>query len=328
MAVGDLITASRFNNLQSRIATLMGKGSGTDGYGQSLNSFQVLPSSACGANEMTQLYLDMAACYIHQVGGAPNSISPINFGDNSVIAEDTSYFINDDGSIVLDPAGDTKGLADFETLIATLETNKFSVASSQAALEAGITSVRSSSWNGTIVHQININFSGYDTQNGLGVTTGIAPADHRRAFFNSGGEIRFSANLSSGSGAKTNDWRSILSDMGTIVFNYDSTTNTGIRGTVASNLGFYGLTDTYQTIFSIGSTSGIYGANDYNIKARLPDNSTLQFKIEFNDDSVNIPPSIDENVTGVLTSRVDQFRASGNYVNVRTPTYSNVTRLE
>ena len=41
MAVGDIITAARYNNLQSRVATIMGVGSGDDGYGQNLSSSQV-----------------------------------------------------------------------------------------------------------------------------------------------------------------------------------------------------------------------------------------------------------------------------------------------
>ena len=31
MAIGDIITAARYNNLQSRVATIMGTGSGDDG---------------------------------------------------------------------------------------------------------------------------------------------------------------------------------------------------------------------------------------------------------------------------------------------------------
>ena len=38
MAVGDIITAARYNNLQSRVATIMGVGSGDDGYGQIIRS--------------------------------------------------------------------------------------------------------------------------------------------------------------------------------------------------------------------------------------------------------------------------------------------------
>ena len=41
MAIGDIITAARYNNLQSRVATILGTGSGDDGYGQALNSNQV-----------------------------------------------------------------------------------------------------------------------------------------------------------------------------------------------------------------------------------------------------------------------------------------------
>ena len=42
MAVGDIVTAARFNNLQARIATVMGVGGGAEGYGQSLDSNSVL----------------------------------------------------------------------------------------------------------------------------------------------------------------------------------------------------------------------------------------------------------------------------------------------
>lgn len=58
MAVGDIITAARYNNLQSRVATVMGVGSGDDGYGQNLNSSQVAVGANVQAIDINQLYQD------------------------------------------------------------------------------------------------------------------------------------------------------------------------------------------------------------------------------------------------------------------------------
>ena len=41
MAVGDLITAARYNNAQGRVAAIIGNGSGNEGYGQTVTSEQV-----------------------------------------------------------------------------------------------------------------------------------------------------------------------------------------------------------------------------------------------------------------------------------------------
>ena len=60
MAVGDIITAARYNSLQSRVATVMGVGSGDDGYGQNLNSAQVNVNDNVQAIDINQLYTDMA----------------------------------------------------------------------------------------------------------------------------------------------------------------------------------------------------------------------------------------------------------------------------
>ena len=65
MAVGDIITAARYNNLQSRVATIMGVGSGDDGYGQNLSSSQVAVTAIVNANDMQTLYTDIANGRIH-----------------------------------------------------------------------------------------------------------------------------------------------------------------------------------------------------------------------------------------------------------------------
>ena len=90
MAIGDIITAARYNNLQSRVETILGTGSGDDGYGQALNSSQVGASTTITASHMSTLYTDIANGRVHQTGTAPTEIAIIGTGttilDTDVIA--------------------------------------------------------------------------------------------------------------------------------------------------------------------------------------------------------------------------------------------------
>jgi len=296
MAVGDTITAARYNNLQARIATVLGTGSGTDGYGQTLASSTVSVGATVNATDMQNLYDDMVAARVHQTGSIPTSIADMVIAD--LIAEDVGT----------DPDGAAKGYADFESLMPNIETDKFLIHPSQASVEAAISSSRVSAWNGTLTHEFTVTFN---------------DADARRHFFNSGGEIRFTASLGSPSGAKDNDWATMLANMGTVKFGYTATTVTG-SGT-GSAIGNYDLTGSYQNVFN-KTGSGLYAENDYNVQAREVSTSAIQFRVIFQDDDTG-DPGTDENVTGTLTSTIQQYRATGVYVEVDTPAYSNNTTL-
>jgi len=307
MAVGDTITAARYNLIQSRINAILGTGSGTDGYGQALTSSSVSVNATILAQDMNDLYTDMIAARIHQTGAVPTEIAEVVVGD--VIAENTSD----------DPNGAIKGYADYEGLMSDIESDKFLIAGTQSTPtlpQTGGQSVRTTAWNGNLNHQVIVTF---------------ANANQRRFFFNSGGEIRFSANITGGSGAKNTNWTTILANMGTIKFNYTNTSATG-TGT-GSAIGNYDLTGTYQTIFTKAG-SGVYSENTYVIKAKQNSTSQIQFSIEFNDtdpqDEIDAGPAyppIDETINGTLTSNAGDLRASGSYVSVASPTFTSPVTL-
>jgi len=294
MAVGDLITATRYNNLQTRIATIFGTGSGTDGYGQSVASSQVSIGTTISAAQVNNIVNDMVKARTHQIGSAPGTVTTVSTGD--VVAENTST----------DPNGALKGYADFESLMTDIEADKFLVAGGQSTAATGISHASSASWNATRTHEVRMTFTS---------------ANAARYFFNSGGELRTSASLTGGSGAKDSDWATMLSNMGTIKMNYTQTTSTGTGA--GSSIGFYDLTASYQTIFT-KSGSGVYSANDYVVQARSASSTTVDFKILFQDDAGG-NPNFDENVTGTLTSTVSYLRASGSNVSVAAPAFSNTT---
>ena len=248
------ITAARLNNLQSRIALILGTGSGTSGYGQTVVSSQVNNSSdTVDAEDINNIYTDMVKTRIHQVGVNETGIRQV-IADLNSVAEDTSSQINDSGTTATDADGTKKGIADYESLMTQIETDKLLIHASQAALEPKITSTRTATWNGLIFHTFTVTFGS---------------AAMRRHYFNSGGEIRLSSNNTGASTPKGLDWAALCSEIGNVKFSSETTLPSG------SGQGYYignnSLTAAYQTCYlktGSGSYSGIYAGNLYTIKAR------------------------------------------------------------
>jgi len=318
VSVGDTITAAQYNGLQSRIATIMGTGSGTDGYGQSLTSSQVSTGATVTATDMDNLRTDLNKANNHQLG---SNASVANIAVGQVIGADATGV---DISTLTTTDG---GFNDYDTATGNIEANKFLLDAGNSTVEAATSSTRSTDWNGSITHTFTVTF---------------ASTDDRRYFFNSGGEIRFSANLSGQTGAKSDDWATLLSNMGTIKFNYTETTATG-TGT-GSAIGNSDLTGTFQTIFT-KTGSGNYAENSYTVEGRTDSTTVLRFRVTFADDDtgdqvlpgsenpgdvdgVIVPgPAVDEDVNGTLTSTIQQLRATGSNVSVATPSYANTSTL-
>ena len=59
MAVGDIITAARYNIIRARIAAVLGLGSGDEGYGQAVTSKTISAGKTVTATDMEDLYSDM-----------------------------------------------------------------------------------------------------------------------------------------------------------------------------------------------------------------------------------------------------------------------------
>jgi len=301
MAVGDLITATRYNNLQSRINVIMGVGSGNSGYGQTLVSGQVIAGSNVDLTRVLNLRTDMLKARQHQTGGNEGP-SP---GTGAFPLVTTADQITDAFA------------ANLESQMTTIENNKLAlglVAGNFTDVTDALTSQRTASWNGLLTHNLTVAF-GSD--------------NNARYFFNSGGDIRFRVTLTGGTsdtGANQiyTDWLNMFNTMGTIIMNHNTTSRTGTAGTT-QNIGFYGLTGTNQEIFRrVGS--GNYASNTYIINARKDTSGNVFFNIQFNDNKGG-NPNFDEAVTGTLTSRVDHRRATGSNVSVAAPTLTTTTAI-
>lgn len=304
MAVNEIITAARYNEMQSKLALVLGNGTGDFGYGQPLTSSQVTKNtSTVEAVHMQRLKTDVDKVYFHQ-NNVATGISNVSVSDDITDAVYVEYI----------------------NIIDNVYNNRFKYNITQmTAPESGITSLRRTDWGGsepsgagsvdmpqTLVHEVEITFNSND---------------HFRHFFNSGGEIRMRGTLSGGSGAKYNDWKAMLASLNTLTLNYLN--STGGSGTSFA-VGAFDLTSTYQTLWTKAG-SGVYDNNLITYSGKVVDNK-LYVKIEYHDGDPKpgITPGttgIDERVNGELNSIVEQQRATGQNVEVPTPTYRNLRTI-
>lgn len=304
-----LIIASDYNTIQSKIATIMGSGSGTSGYGQTLASSQVGQYDKITVNQWNNLRDDIVRCRQHQTGSTIGSKAPGDAGYSAgldlPVPTVQSQVKEDWRDAYLDMA------ADCETNALTAPPPVSQATRSDLVGQQ----VRTVAWNGTIRQTVVITWS---------------TADEARYFFNTGGQIEFTSSRSGGSaGLKNITWTTMLSNMGTIKLNYNNVTTTG-TGTVFSN-GFYEVGISDELIFEKDAPAGAYAPNKYYIYARvnsLSDRRILYLTIHWGDDSL-APPSypdpgfgLDENVDGTLTSEVQVLRASGSNVSRPLPSAS------
>jgi hypothetical protein len=295
MAIGDLITASNYNEIQSQTAQILGIGLNKFGYGQTLSSSQLVSSAIVDDIHMSRLKTDLTKVIAHQTGTNP-------------VLTDVIESQNITDSVYTQYSG----------VSSTAFTNKFNIYElTQADIEVKLTSARNSIWGVNdgapiITHNFKVVFD---------------DVNHRRYFFNSGGQIRFSATLVSGTGAKFDEWVGMLN---TTVVKFEHSSTLDQNNSVLTTIGNYDLTSDFQIIATRQGT-GSYSENRYQVLARQTSDSVLQFKVEFNDaDTGGSAEGFfgDEPVSGVLTSSISQRRATGSNVLVATPAYNIVTELE
>jgi len=159
---------------------------------------------------------------------------------------------------------------------------RHSIPNSSLTIDAADTSTRTAGWGSAsepaILHQFTMTFPNEAAC---------------RGFFNSGGEVKFTASRSGGTsgssagtiGSQNANWTSLLSAMGTLTFNLDDLVSSGSTGTSA-NKGFYELTTNLQQLY-IKYGSGAYSSNFYKIEGKV--NSTtnptvLTFNVTMRDD--------------------------------------------
>ena len=298
----EIISAARYNELQGRISGLLGVGNLDKGYNQTVSSNAEPVLTEAQAQHINALYNDFEKVFVHINGTSPSGIATVTINDEIT---DALY-------------------AEFESLITDLEDDRFILHPSQASVEsAGVNSIKNgaaSQWGGTSTPQ-QINHT---------IDVGFSSANERRAFFNAGGQIRFNAsiditNVGGANLAKNQAWEEMLTNSGQVQFGRAATTSTGTG--IGYSIGNEDLTSSYQTVYlKEGDPSGTYAENNWFVRAKVKNSSTITFDIVFYDQDVG-SGGADEYVAGVLTSSVSHIRATGIYVQNDAPAYTKTSEL-
>jgi len=290
VSVGTSINETHYTTLRSGINTVMGtptgSGNSSAGYNESIDAPSVSVGSTITASQWNNLRGDIRKASAHQT--------------NSAVALTT----------VDTDTGITAAIHnEFETALATVTSNRFTLATAQSTLSTARTANKNN-WNGTQQHDVQLTW---------------ANANAFKAFWNAGGTVKVVSSLSyTGSEAKTLDWKSLVNDAKHVSINYTSAyaDGGGNQGTV-TNTGMYDLNTngTEVKIFQDGGTNP-YAENDYQIFIRYITNG-IRVRVVFRDDDAGDQTGSgapeDENVKGTLTSSITVRRATGSNVEVTSP---------
>ena len=294
--VGQLIQNTDYNSIRTTVNNVLGRN--TAGYGQTLASSDVTTGSVITALQWLNLRTDMVSARQHQLGAAVGSGTATD-GLNLVVPASGASI--------------TEALrAQFAAMATTITTNRYAVDSTsgggQLTDESLLTRTQSATWNGTLTHTVTI----------TGNAGGDGAAANLRYFFNAGGSLRASANITTGT-SKNNTWNTMFTQMGEFRMNYTATTFTGASAT-GSAIGFEDLTTSNQLIGQKAAPSGAYAENRYYLYARKSADSTqIILTAEYQDNDAG-DPNFDEAVQPTLNSVFAQFRPTGVNVSVLTPT--------
>jgi len=250
-AVGGLIQASDYNNLigsspsgtANKLNTVWAVGQGNAGYGQT-----ALASVSVGATVQAAEWASLN----NRIGNAASH-------QGSSITSITGLVVG--GLVKYTDAGPA-----FTNNLSTIYTNRLN-ASSVGSTSVNIVT-RPSGWSDSVTFDQTVTF-----------TSG----DAARYFFNAGGQIGLSFSTPTGS-AIDNIFNALATACGTIWLSapnsgavsiasvsYNGVTKSGGSGsvvTLATNLGYYGLTSSYQTIFKQLAGYGGYLGSYIEVQAR------------------------------------------------------------
>ncbi len=294
MAVNDIITPVDYNTLRASIIPIIGNGTSTSGYGQTVQSVDKTAHQKISQNDWDLLRFDIVNARTHQDGVAP-TITDINEGQTLSFTNNTQY----------------------SGVISTAITNRFNIGSGRFLTESAVSSTRSTQWNTLVVCEVTATFSN---------------ADLCRWFFNSGGQIRIQSSRTGGAGtSQNNDWSSLTTAAGMQAFG-SQTPSAGFSPMNGQN--FYKLTNSYQNFYTLSSSAPYSANSyNLDAKCNVADNSTGTATIVFIQvrfvDNYTDPgaPGPDDVVDGTLTVTVTEKRATGSLVpsgtvTITRPSYS------
>lgn len=272
--VGEIIAATDYNTIRSKIALVMSTGAGTYGYGQTINSSEVAVDERVTKLQWDNLRYDIVNAIIHQTGTTPtittvSTTDPIRYG-----ASHPNYQYN--------------------TLAEQAKTFRFDIGSGQFSVVTGASTNYTSAWSSSLNTEATVTFG---------------TVDSARFFFNSGGKIRFVAARTGGSATNQNSaWTNLLTAAGSVDFggnsptvNFYTLTNSYQTFYTSSSSSPYSANSyALQAKCNVADNSG-GTANIVYFRIVLTDNYT----------DPGTPPAPDDSVDGTLSLTIYELKAAG-----------------
>lgn len=269
------IQVADYNDMQSKVATVLGTGSLDNGWGQTVLSSQVTVSNSVSVNDYSKLRYDIINAWQHIYGTTPTLNTPTQ-----------SQKIKADAL--------TEPYKQYESYANVIQARKIV----QPPISEAVTTVKTpQSYTGS-----------WSTGLSATVTVDFTTREQARFFFNSGGEIRFTSTHAGSTGSTQNTtWASLLTQSVPVF----GGAKPEIGTSPANAKNFHRLTTTYQTWFTSTATSP-YATNTFKISARQKptDNSAIEFFVEWIDAHIGIGGGPDT-VSGTTSLNITTYRASG-----------------
>ena len=337
------VSASQFNAVQKKAAAVLGNGTylvngistnltgsvvvsatfggatytvtdGTFNYGQAVASRQVSVGQVVRATDWSNLRSDLVKARGYQKGtistGSTNAspwttLASITPNVTVITAALQSPYSNVADACVVDRLGVVNALDTSSVTTSTRSTAWGTLVLNPAATIGGTLVLG----GGTIYQQITLTFT---------------DANQLKYFFNTGGQLRFSAARTSGTATtKNTSWTNMLTACGTVTIGRTSTAASG-TGT-GSAIGGTNLTSTDQLLYQSAAVSTPYAANYYRVYGKTTAANVLVITATFQDldlgTQTGLGPAVDETVDGTLTSTMTLARANS-VVSVNAPAIS------
>lgn len=239
---GGIILAADLDGFLTTTNNVYGVGSSDRGYGQTAITQGSISAGSPILSTQWENLLSMIVVCANQQGTSTSTLPPSSVFDagQPVIAEEQAP-----------PSSRPYEMANNITAI---DTNRLNVSDTSLSVTTNVWTVtRASTWTTSITAEVSVI---WDSENSA------------RYYFNSGGQIRLHG-AQPGSSPADEHWNTTLtSGVGLVQFLVHSTTNTGsISG--GTSLGYFELTDSYQTIYYANSGGGsYYDADNVTISAK------------------------------------------------------------
>jgi hypothetical protein len=305
---GQLVEDTDYTSIYNKIAAVYGRSD--TGYGQTMAANPAANDVTISAAEWQNLRNYVLNSRVHQIGTSA-TLAAISAGQ--VITYSTGpQAINDMANLCV-------------TDNRTIHSSQFSTPAEGYASYSN-----ASGWGNTAARDtlsVTLRITGAD-MNGDGTERGL------KYFFNAGGSIklRFALTAIPTSGAsytKSLNWQQLMTNVGTITFNHNTTSGAG--NSVTSPAGFYGLTlngSAVEIYRRNASGENVYTENYFSITAQRF-SGYIDFKCTWVDADTGdqrpgyLPgPGVDEPVIGSMDMYYTQNQPSGSYVSVNPVVYS------